>query len=217
MICFEKLPVWSGLDLDFETQTVPSLWAVPAGGGDASRQVRVRAGHGAPATVDVPALRGPLRRRAQGQALLVSGAVLRDGVRAADVSRVAARHRSLPGDAGIAAVSHGISIAGGAQHAGQRQRGAALADLRRSGAAADRHHAAAVCRRADRSGPEGDGLRLRFDHHRPVPVGVPLGAVSLDQGRRQAAYPAGRPPRQTSCRLHRTKNPGAAMAPAPAS
>jgi len=57
MICLEKSPFGSGLDLNFATQTSPSLRAVPAGGSDASRQARFRAGHGAPAAVDVPAFK----------------------------------------------------------------------------------------------------------------------------------------------------------------
>ena len=93
---------------------------------------------------------------------------------------------------GTAAVSPGLSLAGGAQHAGQRQRDAAVADLRRFGSALDRHRPAAVCERADRVELEGDGLRVRRHDHRPVPVGVPVGAVSLDQGGHQAAHAARR-------------------------
>ena len=95
MICQDNLSVEAGLDLNVEPQTSSPLRGCPARGGDASRQARICAGHGTPAAVDVSALRGALRRRAQGQELLVSGPVLRDGVRAADLSRVAARHRGV--------------------------------------------------------------------------------------------------------------------------
>ena len=36
----------------------------------------------------------------------------------------------------------------------------------------------------------GDRLRTGFHHHRSVPLGVPVGAVPLHQGRRQAPYAA---------------------------
>ena len=55
----------------------------------------------------------------------------------------------------------------------------------------DRHGAAAVCQRAVWSGTRRRGLCVRRQHHRPVSVGVCLGPVSLDQGRHQAAHPAG--------------------------
>ena len=103
------------------------------------------------------------------------GPVLRDGLRSADVSRVAARHRGVPGHAGAAAVPPRLSLASGAQYAGQRERRAALANLRRSGAAPDRNRPAAVCERADRVGLEGNGLRVRRHHHRSVPFGLPGG------------------------------------------
>lgn len=46
------------------------------------------------------------------------------------------------------------------------------------------------------AGRRAPGRRTRFDHSRPVRVGAPVGAVSLDQGNRQAALTAGctRPP-----------------------
>jgi hypothetical protein len=122
MICQDKSSFESGLDLDVEPQTSSPSRDGPAWDGDASRQARFRAGHGASTTVHIPALCGALRRRTQGQELLVSGSVLRDGFRAIDVSRVAARYRGVPGNAGSSAVSPGISLACGPQHAGQRER-----------------------------------------------------------------------------------------------
>jgi hypothetical protein len=49
-------------------------------------------------------LRCRSRRRVNGQALLVPGAVVRHGLRAADVAREPARHRGLPAHLWIAAV-----------------------------------------------------------------------------------------------------------------
>src|SRR5574337_31409 len=116
MICQDKSSFGSGLDLNVEPQTSSPLRGGPAWGGDASRQARFRSGHGAPAAVDVPALCGALRRPAQGQELLVPGSVLRDGLRAVDVSRVVARHRSVSGNATATALPLGFSFAGGSQH-----------------------------------------------------------------------------------------------------
>ena len=130
------------------------------------------------------------RGRTQGQVVLLSRSVSVHGVRAADLSGEPARHRSVSARPALQALSPGDSLDGRAQHAGQCQRGARLAHLRRLRAEPDRHRAAAVCRRAVRGRFEGDGLRPGHDHHRSVPVGVSVGAVPLDQGGGQAAHAA---------------------------
>ena len=97
------------------------------------------------------------------------GSVLGHGVCPADLVRVVARHRGQP-----ACTGH-----------------AALADLCRLGPTSHRHSPAAVCARAFGRRVGCDGLRFRCNDHRPVFVGVPLDAVSLDQGRCQVAHAAG--------------------------
>ena len=84
-----------------------------------------------------------------------------------------------------------LSRPGLAQHAGRRQRARDLAHLGRPGAAADRHGPPALRRRGLRRGAGADGLRPGRHDHRPVPVAVSLGLLSHDQGRHQAAHPAG--------------------------
>src|SRR5664279_561474 len=62
---------------------------------DEPRQAGVRAIDAAPAADDVSPMRGSVSRRTQGPIVLVSGPVLEHGIRAADLSREPARHRSL--------------------------------------------------------------------------------------------------------------------------
>ena len=110
------------------------------------------------------------------------------GVRAAHLSREPARHRNVPACPERQALPLGYSRLGGAQHAGRRERSARLAHLRRVRAAPDSHRASALRQRTLWRGPKGDRLRAGLDHHRPVLVAVPVGTVSLDQGRDQAAH-----------------------------
>jgi hypothetical protein len=65
-----------------------------------------------------------------------------------------------------------------------------LAHLRRLRARADPSGQKALCGREPWGGTFGNGLRARFDHNRPLPVGLPLGAVPLDQGGRADAFDA---------------------------
>src|SRR5262245_16118743 len=66
-----------------------------AGPTDEPRQTRFRADHGALTGVDLQTLRCSLRRRAQGQALLLSRPISVHGVRATHLARELARYRSL--------------------------------------------------------------------------------------------------------------------------
>ena len=76
------------------------------------------------------------------------------------------------------------------QHLGQCQRGARLADLCRLRTTPDQHRAAPLCERSAGTGPRRDRLCVGFYHHRSLPLGVPLGAVPIHQGRRKASYTA---------------------------
>ena len=122
--------------------------------------------------------------------VLVPGSVLVHGVRTADLSGEPSGHRGVPARAALEALSPGDSVDGGAQHAGQCQRGSALADLRRRRPEPNRHRETALCRRTLRGRLEGVGLRPGHHDHRSVLVSVSLGAVPLDQGSGQAAHAA---------------------------
>ena len=164
---------------------------------------RVRSGHGFAAASSVSLLREALRRRPQGQGLHLPGPVPRHGVCPVDLPRIAARHRGVSAGHAAQALPHGHPIDGVAQHAGQCQRGARLAHLRRLRAGDNRPGALAVRGRKLRRGVvAGDALRARRQHDRPVPVAVPLGALPQDQGRDQAAHahgPARQHPRVYPC------------------
>ena len=99
----------AGVDLNlasFPAAADPAgLHIAAAGAGDERGQVRVGAGDGASATIDISPLRSALRRRAQDQAVLLPRPVPVDGVRATDLSRELARHRGVPEDARHEALS----------------------------------------------------------------------------------------------------------------
>ncbi len=152
---------------------------VTAGVVDVHGQAGFRAADGAPAAAHVSSLRRALPGRAQGQELLVPRSVPVHGLRVADLSREPARHRSLPASAGQQALSSGDSQPGRVQHARRRPRAPRLAAVRRLRTAAHCHGASVVCQRCFCRGARQNGLRARCHNHRPVPVGVSLGAFSL--------------------------------------
>ena len=73
---------------------------------------------------------------------------------------------------------------------GRCQRVARLAHLCRLRAAPDRSGQSAVCQRGLGAGIVEHGLCAGFDDHRPVPVGVSVGALSHHQGRGEDAHAA---------------------------
>ena len=129
--------------------------------------------------------------RAQGQVVLLSRPVPLHGLRAADLSREPARHRSVSACAKLQALSPGISQLHCAQHAGQCQRDAGLAHLLRLRTKPDRHRPATLRRRGARARSQGHRLRARCHHDRSVSLGLSLGAIPLDQGGGQAAHALG--------------------------
>src|SRR5664280_2505438 len=186
---------YSGLDLNCAADICHPARNSFAGGIDGHGQAGVRADHGASATDDVSSLRSALRGRTQSQNVFLPRSVSLHGVRAAYLSRKPARHRSLPGSTSGQALSHGHPQQRSPQHLGQCERGARLARLCRLGPVAHWNRPSSLCRGAVWRRSERYGLRARCQHHRPVPVGVSVGPVSLDQGGHQAAHALG-PTRQ---------------------
>ena len=131
---------------------------------------------------------------------VVRRAVPRHGLRAADLAREPARHRGEPVGQCGQALRDGLSLRGQALDAGRCQRIARLAHLGRSGRGADPARAQALRQRLARRRVGQHRVRAGLHHHRSVPEPVRVGAVSLDQGRRQAAHAAG--PARRDSRLH---------------
>ena len=152
-----------------------------AGGIDEPGKAGVRASHTTSAADNVSAVRGPVRRRAQGQELFLPRSISVHGVRSTDVWGKSARHRSVSASARKQAVPHGHSKPSVAQHACRCQPSARLAYLRRLCAVSDPDCSAFVCGRTVWSRSERDGLRLGCQYHRLVSLGVFLGTVSFGQ------------------------------------
>src|SRR6266576_553363 len=180
-----------GLDLNFEPVICQPAMNIFAGVIDAYRQAGFCAVNGASAADDVSSLCGAIWGTSQGQAFHLFGSVPLHGLCATDVSREPARHRSLSACSVLQTLSLGFPQRGGAQHPGQRQRNSRLAHLLRLRPELDRNGPKALCQRTLWGRSERYRLRSGRHHHRSVPVGVSVGAVSLDQGGHPAAHAAG--------------------------
>ena len=154
----------------------------------ASRSLRLCPAHAAPTVDDISSLRRALQRRVPHPAVLMPGSVSVLGVCAVDLAREPARHRSVSACAIVQTLPSRFPQCDRPQHLGQCQRGARLADLCRLRTTPDRHRAAPLCERSAGTGPRRDRLCFGFYHHRSLPLGVPLGAVPIHQGRREASY-----------------------------
>jgi hypothetical protein len=161
-----------------------------AGPADEPRQTRFRSDHGAPAAFDLQAVRCSLRRRAQGQALLLSRSISVYGIRTTHMERELARYRSLPASTQYEALPSRHPRQCRPQHFGQRQCSARLAHLLRLRSTPNRDCAAALCRGTARYRVERHGLRARLHHNRFVPFGVFLGTLPIDESRCEAPYAA---------------------------
>ena len=181
----------SGLDLNLVADICHPARQPFAGGVDEFGKTGVRADYGASAADDVSPLCGALRGRAQSQIVLVPRSIPVHGLCAAYLSGEPAGHRSVFARSRYQALSPGYPRQRGAQHLGQRECGARLAYLCDLGPVADRNRPPAVCRRTLWGRPERDGLRARCQYHRPVPVGVSMGAVSFRKSGGETAHAVG--------------------------
>ena len=142
-------------------------------------QDAVRTGDGVRAVEDLRSNRRAAQRRRGCAHAGLRRLVSRDGVRAAHLARVAARHRGLPGSQSRQALSHGAEGATGALDLVRRVEPTRLAHLPRAGSAADRPRQDAVCPRPVVAGHRCQRLCAGLHHHRSVPEPVRVGAVSL--------------------------------------
>src|SRR5262245_6932 len=186
-----------------------------AGPTDEPRQTRFRADHGALTGVDLQTLRCSLRRRAQGQALLLSRPTSVHGVRATHLARELARYRSLSASTQYEALSSRHPRQRSPQHSGQRQRYARLAHLLRLRPTPNRDCETALCRGNARHRVEGHGLRTRLDINRSVPVGVFLGALPIDESRGEASHVARSAWQHSVFHLHQRRSVSRRQRPRP--
>jgi hypothetical protein len=155
----------------------------------------VCSGNGRVAEVRVGQVRQALPRRFSCALDALLRAVPHHGLRSTDLPGEPARHSDVSAGLGAEALSQRDPLPGGAQHLGRRQRETGLADLRRFRTRLDRPGHRVVRQRGHWHQAAGSGLRTGLDHHRSVPVAVPLGEVPTHQGGRQVAHPS-RPARK---------------------
>src|SRR4030042_6191390 len=146
--------------------------------------------HGLPASSRISKMRSALPRRLQGQKLLLFRSVPLPGLRPADLSRNAPRHRVLSSSHEESALPHGISGAHLPKHLGPCQRNARLAHLCRLRPDYDRSGSHSLCRRRPGIRTRKHGLCFRFDHHRLVSFSFPLGCFPPHQSGYQTPYPS---------------------------
>lgn len=163
--------LFSGLDFDFDKRQCDPAETLFADLSHALWQACFRTVDEPSAALDVSSLRDLVRRRTQGQELLVSRAVSLPGLRATHLPREPSGHRGVPEGAEREALSHGNTQSDFAQHARGCERSARLAYLCRVRAAPDYYGSEAVYRRAVWRGSERDGLRAGRHDHRSLSLG----------------------------------------------
>src|SRR5450432_1751567 len=114
-----------------------------------------------------------------------------DGLCPTDVPGKPARHRGVPVGPAREALSYGLSWTGPPFDTGGCQSNPQLAHLRGIRPAVDCTGEAALCGRKPVGRFEGNRLRVGLDHHRFVPVVIPVGAFPVNESRREDAHIAG--------------------------
>ena len=184
-------------DLNGELHIVQSGSFSAAGDRDVHWQDAVCSDHGLFAMEDLSSHCGPACRRLSRQDADLCRALPHSGLRPTHLPGESARHRGLSVGASPQALSHGYPGSRFPFHAGRCQRNTRLAHLRRVRTTLDGASQATLCQGRSWTGSDQHGLRAGLDHHRSVPVGVPVGALPYHQSRSEDAYVAG-PARQHS-------------------
>src|SRR5262249_19890813 len=118
LISKEEFVLQPGLDFNSNRCICEPVMLSIAGPADEPRQTGFRSDHGAPAVVDLQTLRCSLRRRAQGQTLLLSRPISVHGVCATHMARELTRYRGLPASTQYEALSSWHPRQRSAQHSG---------------------------------------------------------------------------------------------------
>src|ERR1700730_1622377 len=169
-------------------------------------QIDLRTTDGLSSFIRVSPMRRTLPGQLQTPELLLLGPVSLHGLRAVNLSRKPARHRSLSARESNQALSSGHPWSRLAEHAGKRKLGTRLADLRRLRSLANQPSASTIPRRRFQPGIAANSLRVGCHDHRSVPVAVSLGLLSQTQRGRQTAHSA-RPAWQYSYGNHYYSRP----------
>lgn len=153
------------------------------------RSLRCFSSHGFGSPPDSRSSRPALRSRDARPTFWVSPAVDLHGLRAVDLARKSARHRSLSQRQARNALSSRFPPAVGTLDFGRCQRATRLAAVAGAGPRTHLQSPTALRGRGSGVGTRPHRLCLGLDDHRPFPDPVFVGGLSFDQGRDQAAHP----------------------------
>src|SRR3990172_301248 len=140
------------------------------------------------AAIRVQPVRSSILRQSQNQELFLSRSVSLHGLRSTDLPRKSTRHCNVPQFPQGETLSHGIPREARQVNAGRRERTSGLPHLSGLRLCAHQHGQQTLSKRRSWSGSETGYLCLGFNRHRSLPVHVPVGNVSQDEGRGQGAY-----------------------------
>jgi hypothetical protein len=159
------------------------------------RQIGLCANHRSPSASHLTPLHSTIRRKPSHQKFQLPGPVSLHGFRPVNLPGKPARHRSLPTRTEQQTLSHGHTSQSFSQYFGRSQRKTRLAHLRRLCSVLDSNRTSSIHQRQFWYRSQQYRLCTRFNHHRSLSFGFPLGAFSSHQGRRQTTYSI-RPARQ---------------------
>ena len=136
-------------------------------------------------------MRRALSWQLSNQNLLLSRSVPLHGIRSTYFPRKPERHRNLLASRAEKTLSRRFARQSITQYSGQSQRKSPLANICRLRPNPDQKGAHALRQRPLRPRSQKNRLRARFNHHRPLPDVVSMGAVSPAQKRGQDAHADG--------------------------
>lgn len=148
-------------------------------------------GHRISTSQCIPPLRSPLQRQLQRTDVLLPRSIFMSCLRATDLQRKFKRYRGLSAFSTCEAIPYGFQKFSCPQYAGQCKCGSKLAHIRRYCAVSHQNSSKTLSGRRPWAGHQELGLRPGFNHHRPVPYAVPLGAFPFHQERHKAAHSFG--------------------------
>ena len=132
-----------------------------------------------------------ISRRIQSKNVFVSEPVFSDGICPTHSTGKSPRYRNLLAGHAIETVPHRLSREYLPQHTRECKFTERLANIFRLRTYAHYYGPSIICERRLRRSTEKDGVCTRFNHHRSMPVIIPMGKVPKTQSRSQNAYAHG--------------------------